>query len=80
MGGVISSHFQLVLGVPSKLISNTIDKGLGVSKIFSEESLEIRPCDWSGAFVATLLLGPFEADGSTEEYGSKRGTIHPYGT
>ena len=78
VGGVVSSFFQLVLGVPSKLAPDAINKGLGVPEIFLEEVLELRPHDRSGALIAALVLGPSEADGATKEGGGKRGTIHPY--
>ena len=79
VGGVVSSLFQLVLGVFSKLAPDTINKGLGVPKIVLEEVFELRPCDRSGAFVAAFVLGPSEADSATEEGGGKGGTIHPCG-
>ena len=76
VGGVVLSLFQLILGVPSKLAPNTIDKGLEVPKVLLEEVLELRPRDRSGAFVAALMLGSSEADGGTEEGGGEGGTIH----
>ena len=79
VGGVVSSLFQLVLEVPSKLAPNTINKGLGVPEVFSEEVFELKPHDRNGAFVAALVLGSSEADGATEEGGGKSGMIHPCG-
>ena len=78
VGGIVSSFFQLVLGISSKLASHAIDKGLGVFEVLSEEVLELRPRDYSGAFVAALVLGPSEANGATEKCGGEKGTIHPY--
>ena len=78
MGGVVSSFFQLVLGVSSKFTPDTIDKGLGVSKILLEKGLEPCPRDHSGAFVAMLVLNPLEADGVAKKGDSKWGTIYPY--
>ena len=69
----------MVLGVPSKLASDAIDKGLEVPEVLLEEVLELRPRDWSDAFVAVLVLGPSEADGATEEGGGKGGTIYSCG-
>ena len=77
VGGVVSSLFQLILEVSSELTPDAIDKGLRVPKILSEEGLELWPRDQSGTFVIAFVLGPFEADGATEEGGGKRGTIHP---
>ena len=79
VGGVVSSLFQLVFGVPSKLALDAIDKGLGVPEVLSEKVFKLRPHDWSGAFVVVLVLGPSEADVATKEYGSKEGTIYPCG-
>ena len=79
VGGITSSFFQLVLEVPSKLTSDTINKGLGVSKILSKESFKLWPRDWSGAIVAVLVLGSSEVNGAAEEGGSKQGTIYPCG-
>ena len=76
VGGVVLSLFQLVLGVLFKLAPDTIDKGLEVSKVFSKKVLELRPPNWSGAFMAALVLGQSEADGATEKSGGKGGTIH----
>ena len=38
--GLISSIFQLVLGIPFKFALDIIDKGLRVLKVFLEEGLE----------------------------------------
>ena len=80
MGDVVSSFFQLVLELPSKLALDTINKGLGVLEVLLEEVLELKPCDQSGAFVAVLVLSPSDADSATEECGSKGVTIDPCGT
>ena len=61
----------MVLGVPSKLASDAIDKGLGVPEVFLEEVHELRPRDQSGIFVATLVLSLSKADGAMEEGGGK---------
>ena len=76
MGCPVSGFFQLVLGVPPKLTPDAVNKGLRASKVFLEEGLELWPRDGSGAFVASLVFGPSEADGTTEEGGGKGGTIH----
>ena len=76
VGGVVLSLFQLVLGVPSKLAPDAINKSLVVPEVFSKEVFELRQRDRSGVFMAALVLGPSEADGSTEEYGGKGGTIY----
>ena len=70
----------MVLAVSSKLTPDIINKGLKVSKIYLEKSLELWPSNQSDALIAVLVLGSFEADGTTEKYGSKRGTIYPYDT
>ena len=77
--GVVSNFFQLVLRVFSKLAPDTIDKSLGVPKVFLEEVLKLRPRDWSSAFMVALVLGPSETDGATEKNGGKENTIHFYG-
>ena len=79
MGGVISNIFQFVLGVPSKLTLDAINKGLGVSEVFLEESFGIRLHDWSGAVMAVLVLGPSEANNITKKCGGKEGIIYSCG-
>ena len=79
VGGLVSSFFQLVLEVLFELSPDAINKCLEVSEVLSEKVVELRPRDRSFAFVAALVLGPSEADGATEECGSKGGTIHPCG-
>ena len=74
------SLFQLILGIFFKLTSDAIDKDLKVPKVFSEENLELRLCDWSGSLMAMLVLGLFKIDSAAEEGGGKWGTIHFYGT
>ena len=69
----------MVLGVSSKLALDTIDKDLEVHEIFSKEVLKLRSQDQSCAVVTALILGLSEADGTAEEYGGKRGAIHPCG-
>lgn len=64
--GVISSFFQLALGIPFKTTLDVINKGLRVFKIFLEESFEIRTYDKNNVFVIALILGPFEADNATK--------------
>ena len=76
MGGIVSSLFQLILGVPSKLAPTTINKGLKVPEVFLEEILELRPHNQSGAFMVALVLGIPEADGAMEECGGKGGMFH----
>ena len=71
MRNVISSLFQLILEVLFKLALDAIDKGLRVPKVFFEESLQLRPCDQSGALVVALELSLSEADGAAKEDGSK---------
>ena len=71
MGDVVSSFFQLVLGVLSKFASDTINKSLKVPKVLLEKGFKLWPRDRSGALVLTLMLGPSEADGAAEEGGGK---------
>ena len=71
IGGVVLSLFYLVLGVPSKLVPDLIDKGLGVPKVFLKKGLKLWLYNWSGAFVTALMLGSFEAGGAAEESGGK---------
>ena len=77
VGCPVSGFFQLVLGIPPKLTPNAVNKSLGTSEVFSEESLKLRSRDGSGTFMASLVLDPSEADGTTEESGGKGDTIHP---
>ena len=76
MGSIVSSFFQLVLGVSSKLTLDAINKGLGVSEVLLEEGLELWLHDWSGTFVAALILGLSKADNTMKEGGGKQGTIY----
>ena len=71
VGDVVSSFFQLVLGIFSKLIPNAINKSLGVLKVFSEKGLELWLRDLNSSLVIMLVLGPFEADNAIEESGVK---------
>ena len=41
MGCPVLSFFQLVLGIPSKLIPDTVNKGLRAPEILPEEGLEL---------------------------------------
>ena len=41
MGCLVSSFFQLVLGVPLKLTPDVVNKGLGTSEVLLEEGLEL---------------------------------------
>ena len=66
MRGVIASSFQLVLGIPSKLTPDAINKSLEVLKVFSEEIFEVGLHDQSDVLVAALLLSLCEADNATE--------------
>ena len=54
--GVISTFFQLIFEVSSKLILNAINKNLEVSKVFLEESFEVRLYNKSDIFVAVFML------------------------
>ena len=67
MRGVILSFFPFVLRVPSKLTPDTIDKSLGILKVLSKQGLKLKPCGWNDAFVATLVLGPTEADNAAKK-------------
>ena len=69
--GVILSLFQLIMGVPSKLTPDTINKSFGVPQIFLEECLKLKSFDQSGIFVAVLMLGSSKAGSAAEENGSK---------
>ena len=79
MEGIISSLFQLILRVLSKLAPDAINKSLRVPKVLLEKDLEFRPCDCNGALVAALVLGLFEADDAVKESGGKWGTVYSYG-
>lgn len=68
------------MGVFFKLALNTINKSLRVSKILLEENLKLWPYNRSGALVAVLVLGLFEADNATEEIRGKQGTNYPCDT
>ena len=67
------------MGVLPKFTPDAANKSLGASKVLLEEGLKLWPHDGSGAFVAALVLSPFEADGTMEEGGGKGGMIHPCG-
>ena len=77
VGGIISSFFQLVLGIPSKLTLDAIDKSLEVFKVFLEESLEVRLRSQSNFLVAALMLGLSEADNAVKKCSNKAGMINP---
>ena len=78
VGSVVLGFFQLVLGVPSKLALNAINKSLGVPKVLLEEGLELWPRNQSSALVAALVLCTSEADSAIDKGGGKRGKINPY--
>ena len=59
---LILSFFKLVLGVSSKITLNIVDKNLGISKVFLKEDFEFKIYNWSDAFAAAIILGPFEND------------------
>lgn len=63
----ISHFFQLVLGISSKFIPNIVNKGLEISKGFSEEGLELKLYNRGGAFMAVFTLSSLDADGVTKE-------------
>ena len=71
MGNVVLSFLLLVLEVSSKLASNTINKGLGVPKIFLKKFFKLWPRNQSGTFVAALVLGSSEDVGAAEEGSGK---------
>ena len=75
----VPGFFQLVFGVPPKLTPDTINESLGAPEILPKESLELWPRDGSGAFVASLVLSPSEADETTKEGGGKKGMIYSCG-
>lgn len=66
IGDVLSSFFQLILGVSSKLTPDCINKGLRISEILLEERFEVKLRVKNGIFVAVLMLSLFEADGTTK--------------
>lgn len=76
---IVSNLFQLILGILSKLISDTNNKGLVVSEIFLEKSFKVRPRDRNGIFVTALMLSSSETNSATEVKSSKQGAIHPDG-
>lgn len=76
VGSIAFSFFYLVMEVPFKLTPNAIDKGLWIHKVLLEESFKLWPCDWSGTFIMTLVLGSFEFDDVTEEGSSKQSIIY----
>lgn len=45
----------MVLKISSKLISNAINKELGVSEIFFKENFKVEPYSKDSAFVVVLL-------------------------
>ena len=66
MESVVLSFFLLILKVSFKLAPDAINKNLGVLKVFLERSFKFWLCNWSGALVAALLLGPSETDSATK--------------
>ena len=76
--GVVSSLFNLVLGVLFKLAPNAINKSLKLSKVFLEKDFKLWPCDWSKVFVTAFILGLSKADYATEKIGGKRSMIYLY--
>lgn len=79
MGAVVSSLFQLILRVLFKLAPDRINKGLAITKVLSQEGLELWLCNRNGALIAALMLGLSEADDATEKSGGKQGTIYSCG-
>ena len=75
----VSNLFQLVLGVPSKLILDIVNEDLRILEIFLEKDFEFWLHDWSGALVAALVLSLSEVDGAMNKWGCKWGMIHPNG-
>lgn len=63
---IVSSFFQLVLRVPSKLTPNTINKALEVPKVPLKKDFEVRSGDKKGALVAALISSSFKADSVTK--------------
>lgn len=59
------------MGISFKLILNTINKGLKVSKVFLEEIFEFGSRDWNDVFVVSLMLGLSKIDDAMEKYGGK---------
>ena len=80
MRSVVSSLFQLILGVPFKLAPDAINKSLRVSKVFLKESFKLRLRDWSDALMAMLVLGSSEANSATKKSDGKQSIIYPCGT
>lgn len=56
-----------MLGVPPKLTSDTVNKGLKTFKVLSEEGFEIRLRDLSCALMVVPMLSLFEANKATEK-------------
>lgn len=79
----ILDFFKLVLRITLELAPDARHKGLGITKILSEEGLKL----FSGygdilalvKSVTTLVLHPSEANTPVKERGSKRDAISPSG-
>ena len=48
-----------------------VNKSLRILKVLLEEGFKFWPYDWSGAWVAALMLSPSEADSAMEEWSCK---------
>lgn len=73
---LVFSFFQLVLGVPLKLVPNFIDKNPGILKNFMEKDIEVGLYNQSGALISIFELNPLDANGAIEKKGCKSNTIH----
>ena len=68
---LVSGFFQLVLRVSLEFISDIINKGLEVSKVFLEESFKVRLCDKNGALEIVLILSLPRVNSTIKKWGCK---------
>ena len=80
VSGPVQDGLCLVLRIPPKLAANTVCKGLVVSEVCLEETLEFRPSDWSLFRGATLMLMSLLGHRTTQKRGGKWDTVRPIGS
>lgn len=77
MSGSIQHGLELVLRVTPELTTDTVSKSPVVSKVLSEEILELSPRHRGLGLRATFMLVPSLYHRSSEERGGKKNAVRP---